>query len=116
MPSFSSVSEADVDTSTLDEIDNLCTHIAKLEQQANLLELENKQLLKNVNKLLESQFGIAWFKDSDSDINFYTGFPNFQTLLACYKFLNPGENGSNIVYVNSAKEDLEFSSSINRLI
>jgi len=59
MPSFSSVSEADVDTSTLDEIDNLCTHIAKLEQQANLLELENKQLLKNVNKLLESQFGIA---------------------------------------------------------
>lgn len=113
MPSFSSVSEADSDTSAPDEIDNLRAHIAKLEQQVNSLELENKQLLKNVDELLESQFGIARFKESDSDINFYTGFPNFQTLLACYNFLNPGENGSNIVYVNSAKEDLEFSSSIN---
>lgn len=113
MPSFSSVSEADSDTSASDEIDNLRAHIAKLEQQVNSLELENKQLLKNVDEFLESQFGIARFKDSDSDINFYTGFPNFQTLLACYNFLNPGENGSNIVYVNSAKEDLEFSSSIN---
>ena len=113
MPSFSSVSEADSDTSAPDEIDNLRAHIGKLEQQVNSLELENKQLLKNVDELLESQFGIARFKESDSDINFYTGFPNFQTLLACYNFLNPGENGSNIVYVNSAKEDLEFSSSIN---
>ena len=113
MPSFSGASEADSDTSAPDEIDNLRTYIAKLEQKVNSLELENKQLLKNVDELLESQFGIAQFKDSDSEINFYTGFPNFQTLLACYNFLNPGENGSNIVYVNSAKEDLEFSSSMN---
>ena len=113
MPSFSSVSEADSDTSAPDEIDNLLARIAKLEQQVNSRELENKQLLKNVDEVLESQFGLARFKDSDSDINFYRGFPNFQTLLACYNFLNPGENGSNIVYVNSAKEDLEFSSSCN---
>ena len=84
MPSFSSVSEADSDTSAPDEIDNLRVHIAKLEQQVNSLELENKQLLKNVDELLESQFGIARFKESDSDINFYTGFPNFQTLLFIY--------------------------------
>ncbi len=113
MPSFSGVSGADSDTSAPDEIDNLHAHIAKLEQQVNALDFENKQLLKNVNELLESQFGIARFEDSDSDINFYMGFPNFQTLLACYNFLNPGENGSNIVYVNSAKKDLQFTSSIN---
>ncbi|KAL9977686.1 hypothetical protein ACROYT_G015118 [Oculina patagonica] len=52
MPSFSGVSEADSDTSTADKINNLRAHIAKLEQQVNSLELENKQLLKNVNKLL----------------------------------------------------------------
>lgn len=69
--------------------------------------------LKNVDELLESQFGIIWFKDSDSDINFYTGFPNYKTLLACYNLLNPGENGENIVYVNSATKDLDFSASSN---
>lgn len=72
--------------------------------------------MKNVDELLESQFGIIRFKDSDSDINFYTGFPNYKTLLACYNLLNPGENGENgenIVYVNSATKDLEFSASSN---
>jgi t-SNARE complex subunit (syntaxin) len=77
MPSFSSVSEADSDTSAPDEIDNLRAHIAKLEQQVNSLELENKQLLKNVDELLESQFGIARFKDSECQGNaecFYQSF------------------------------------------
>jgi len=36
MPSFSSVSEADSDSSGLDEIDNLCQHIVKLEQVNSL--------------------------------------------------------------------------------
>ncbi|CAH3044816.1 unnamed protein product, partial [Pocillopora meandrina] len=71
--------------------------------------------LKNVDELLESQFGIIRFKDSDSDINLYTGFPNYKTLLACYNLLNPGENGENIVYVNIATKDLEFSASSNKL-
>ena len=66
--------------------------------------------MKNVDELLESQFGIIRFKDSDSDINFYTGFPNYKTLLACCNLLNPGEN---IVYVKSATKDLEFSASSN---
>ena len=69
--------------------------------------------MKNVDELLESQFGIIRFKDSDSDINLYTGFPNYKTLLACYNLLNPGENGENIVYVNIATKDLEFSASSN---
>ena len=40
------------------------------------------------------------------DYNFFTGFPDYKTLLVCYNFLNPGEN---IVYVDSATEDLEFA-------
>ena len=101
MPFFGSVSE-DSDFPASDEISDLRLHIAKLEEQIKFLQQENKHLLKNVDKLLESQFGITRFKDSDSDINFYTGFPNYETLLACYNFLNPGVNGENIVYVNSA--------------
>ena len=56
--------------------------------------------------------------DEDSDINFYTSFPNYLTLLACYSFLNPGGNGENIVYITSAYDELEFpvfpTSEINR--
>ena len=69
--------------------------------------------MKNAEKLLESQFGKTRFKDSDSDINFYTEFPNYKNLLACNNFLNLGENGENIVNVNSATEDLEFSAPSN---
>ncbi|CAH3019724.1 unnamed protein product, partial [Porites evermanni] len=61
-----------------------------------MLQLHNKHLLKTVDELLLNQFGITKF---NSDINFYTSFPNYLTLLACYSFLNPGGNGENIVYI-----------------
>ncbi|PFX30066.1 hypothetical protein AWC38_SpisGene5143 [Stylophora pistillata] len=111
MPSFWCVSEEDNDSPASDEISDLRAHIEKLEEQIKSLQQENKHLLKNVDELLERKFGITRFKDSDLDINFFTGFPNYKTLLACYNFLKPGENGENIVYVNSATEDLEFSAS-----
>ena len=69
--------------------------------------------MKNVDEFLESQFGIIRFQDSDLDINFYTGFPKYETLLVCFNVLNSGGNGENIVYVNSATEDLQFSASSN---
>ena len=53
------------------------------------------------------------FQDSDLDINFYTGFPKYETLMVCFNVLDSGVNGENIVYVNSATEDLEFSASSN---
>lgn len=87
------------------QIEELQAQIAKLEEETKTLRLENKDLLKTVDELVGNQFGIVKFKDSDSDISFYTGFPNYQTLLACYNFLNPGEHGENIVYVTSSNDD-----------
>ena len=92
----------------MDQISQLRTHIAQLEQEKNMLQLQNKHLSKTVDELLANQFGITKFMGEDSDINFYTSFPNYQTLLACYNFLNPGENGENIVYITSANDELEF--------
>ena len=66
----------------------LCLHIAKVEEQMKSLQLARKllklkHLLKtDVDELLKSQFGITRLKDSDSDINFYTEFPNYETPLA----------------------------------
>ena len=75
--------------------------IARLEEEVKALRLENKELLKTVDDLARNVFGIAQFKDSDSDINFYTGFPNYQTLVACYNFLSPGEK----LFVTSSTDD-----------
>ena len=90
----------------MDQISELHTHIAELEQEKNMLQLHNKHLSKTVDELLANQFGITKFMGEDSDINFYTGFPNYQPLLACYSFLNPGENVENIVYITSANDEL----------
>jgi len=90
-PFFGSVNDhEESDSPTSDEMSHLPVHIAKLEEQIKFLWLENKHLLKNVDELLESYFGITRFKESYMDINVYTGFPNYQMLLACYNFLNPG--------------------------
>ena len=83
----------------------LKARIARLEDEAHTLRLENKDLLQTMDDLSGNLFGIFRFKDSDSDINFYTGFPNYQTLHACYNFLNPGQNGENIVYVTSGMDN-----------
>ena len=83
----------------------LKARIARLEDEAHTLRLENKDLLQTMDDLSGNLFEIVRFEDSDSDINFYTGFPNYQTLHACYNFLNPGQNGENIVYVTSGMDD-----------
>lgn len=106
-PSCSSKNDRNSE-SDVDQISQLRAHIAQLEQEKNMLQPHNKHLSKTVDELLANQFGITKFMGEDSDINFYTGFPNYQTLLACYNFLNPGENGENIVYITSANDELEF--------
>ena len=38
-------------------------------------------------KQTQNQFDIVDFKHSDENISFYTGFPNFDTLLLCFDLL-----------------------------
>ncbi len=84
----------------IDEENNQKNYIMQLEQQ-------NNDLSQRVEELIRNQFGIEKFKESSSDICFYTGFPNYETLLACYNFLNPGDNGENIVYCNTVDNNLK---------
>lgn len=46
-------------------------------------------------------FGLERFKSNDSDISFYTGFPDYEALCQCLLVLNPGKNGEHIIYVNT---------------
>ena len=82
-------------------------HMASARVQA--LESENAKL-KTKLSVLESQsitlnsklFTVGNFND-DEDICFYTGFPNYQTFLSVYNFLDPGKNGENMRYCTDKK-------------
>ena len=53
-----------------DENVKLRLYISRLEAERESLFLENNNLSNTVDEVVRDQFGIAKFKDSDSDINF----------------------------------------------
>lgn len=50
-------------------------------------------------------FDMEWFKEKDSDIAFYTGFPNFKTLMLCYDLIK--ESAQNISYGSYDREHFD---------
>ena len=81
----------------MENMDNSQESISLKEELSKLAsQLEN---MKRQNKLLQSQlFNVERFRNNDSAINFYTGFPNWNTFMAVFKFLDPGDSGENIRY------------------
>lgn len=76
--------------------------LEEMEQELINLRLENIELKEKLAEGERQQeaissrlFSLERFK-SDADINFYTGLPNYATLMALFNFLNPGEDGENI--------------------
>ena len=53
------------------------------------LQLENADLKK---KLEASKFWLRNIKDDNKKIQFYTGFPTYTSLFACYNYLGPAFN------------------------
>ena len=76
------------------------------ELEAVVLQLKDKILsLEQKNEQLEEQmFSLKNISSNDSLVTFYTGFPNYETMLALYDFLDPGAGGENINYWLSGKE------------
>ena len=66
----------------------------------NATRKKYNNLSQRVEELIIKQFGIERFNESSSEICFYIGFPNYETLIACFNFLNLCEHGQNIVYCN----------------
>ena len=81
----------------MENLDNSQELISLKEELSKLTsQLEN---MKRQNELLQSQlFNIERFRNNDSAINFYTGFPNWNTFMAVIKFMDPGDSGENIRY------------------
>ena len=71
------VDNAEVQTS---ENDLLRQEIGKLKAELNVMKHQEQH---------QPSFNIDDYKNSDKDISFYTGFPNYETMLLCYKILEP---------------------------
>ena len=84
--------------SDVDQISALLTHIAQLEHAttSQYTSFECKPVWNN--KMYGWRLGYQLLHQ--------LRIPNYQTLLDCYNFLNPEENGENNVYITS--DELEF--------
>lgn len=73
---------------------------SKLNDEKNRLLEENLKLEKEAKRLRYSlenfRFDIEKYKDSDEDIAFYTGFPDYNAMLLCFNVIE--ESANNIVY------------------
>ena len=91
------ITKQDVTTQT-NEIES--TDNSETEMNQQLIDLKSK--LEKANQRIESlqkqMFTVDRFRGDDSSIKFYTGFPNWDTFDAVFKYLNPGNEGQNISY------------------
>ena len=71
--------------------------IVELQAQLEDLQIRNKELQSKL-------FSVERFKENDSAINFYTGFPNWDAFMVVFRHLNPGSSGENITYWLSSKQ------------
>lgn len=72
------------------------------------LKTEVEHLKEKLSKAKEKEylfrFGLERFSSSPEDINFYTGFPDYKTLVAFWQYIEP--NAANLTYYSSAARDV----------
>ena len=76
---------------TIEIKETLESEVLSLKANIALVKQKCEQLEKHV-------FSFDNIKTDDSLLTFYTGFPNVQTMMALYEYLDPGVNGMNIKY------------------
>ena len=67
------------------DLEDLKAKIETLNKEIEALNEENEDLKKNIRETnSKPKFDIEDYKSSDEDISFYTGFPNYDTLILCF--------------------------------
>ena len=82
--------------------DKLSAALAKNEELQELvskLKEKVRDLEEKYEKLEERLFSIKNIASQDSLVAFYTGFPNYQTMMALYTYLDPGDRGKHQLLV-----------------
>ena len=91
---------------TIEIKETLESEVLSLKANIVLLEQKCEQLEKHV-------FSFDNVKTDDSLLTFYTGFPNVQTMVALYEYLDPGLNGMNIKYWLSGQDNSQKAAAGN---
>ncbi|KAK3713861.1 hypothetical protein QZH41_001888 [Actinostola sp. cb2023] len=88
------------DSDIMLELTVLKEKLLALEEKNESLNTENEHLKKEVDKLnyaLDNpRFDIDKYKDSDEDIAFYSGFPDYNAMMLCYKIVE--DSAKNMSY------------------
>ncbi|PFX26586.1 THAP domain-containing protein 11 [Stylophora pistillata] len=93
------------------DLEDLKAKIETLNKEIEALNKENEDLKKNIRETnSKPKFDIEDYKSSDEDISFYTGFPNYDTLILCFDLLK--EKAKNLCY--SDKGTTHFDPSYNK--
>ena len=105
--------KTDKDSLILELKERLSAVLLKNEKLEEVLDLKEKirDLQGQHKKLEERLFSLKNVATNDSLITFYTGFPNYRTMMALYEFLNPGAGGENVTFWLSGKEDTQMGAS-----
>jgi len=86
-------------------IDNNKKMIHKLEQEIEELKCQLQDAQRQNDVLNRRLFNFENCKSTDSDAAFYTDFQSWDTLMAVFEYLDPGERGENIFYWRSTTDN-----------
>ena len=78
-----------------------------LEKQIEAMKKENERLLHELQESESKEriykFGLERFSSSSEDIKFYTGFPDYPTLIEFWKYVEP--SASNLTYYSYVRDN-----------
>ena len=94
--------ESNVEMDQGKKVEDLEVRLLEAEKELSSLRKKNDELERKITENEQHQetmssriFSVDRFK-SDADVNFYTGLPNYATLISIFEFLNPSEDCENI--------------------
>ncbi|KAM7444500.1 hypothetical protein ABFA07_006897 [Porites harrisoni] len=122
--------ESNVEMDQGKKVEDLEARLLQSEKELAIFRKKNEELERKIieneqhQETLSSRlFSLDRFK-SNADVNFYTGLPNYATLISIFEFLNPGEDCENIrsrissdvpeEFYNSESDDEEDTSKTKR--
>ena len=82
-------------------ISNNDKKIQEMEQEIKELKRQLQYMQRQNDDLNDRLFTLENLKSKDSSATFYSGFPNWETFMVVYTYLDPGEKGENISYWRS---------------
>ena len=83
--------------------------IHKLEQEIQELKRQLQDAQRQNDVLNKRLFNFENCKSKDSNAALYTCFQSWDTLMAVFEYLDPGERGENISYWRSTTDNSDYS-------